>query len=89
MKTNTVAIGLIVLRTRQYVCALLPVGSTLVLNTLRYADEVLPAGQFAPAVATLEQAKVAQREFDMAVKLVEDMSSPGSRRISATPIATT
>ena len=76
VKTNTVAIGLIVLRTRQYVCALLPVGSTLALNTLRYADEVLPAGQFAPAVATLEEAKVAQREFDMAVKLVEDMKQP-------------
>ncbi|HEX6572052.1 MAG TPA: Ku protein, partial [Steroidobacteraceae bacterium] len=40
VKSNTVAIGLIVLRTKQYVCALLPVGDTLLLNTLRYADEV-------------------------------------------------
>jgi DNA end-binding protein Ku len=73
VKTNTVAIGLIVIRTRQYVCALLPVGSTLLLNTLRYAGEVLPAHQFAPAHSTLEAANVSQREFSMAVKLVEDM----------------
>jgi DNA end-binding protein Ku len=73
VKSQTVAVGLIVIRTRQYVCALLPVGNTLVLNTLRYADEVLPHEQYAPATASLEQAKVSQREFGMALKLVEDM----------------
>jgi len=72
-KSNTVAIGLIVIRTRQHVCALLPAGNTLLLNTLRYADEVLPPEPHAPATATLEQAKVSQREFGMAVKLLEDM----------------
>jgi DNA end-binding protein Ku len=72
-KSNTVAIGLIVIRTRQYVCALLPAGNTLLLNTLRYADEVLPPEPHAPAAATLAQAKVSQREFGMAVKLLEDM----------------
>jgi DNA end-binding protein Ku len=73
VKSQTVAVGLIVIRTRQYVCALLPVGNTLTLNTLRYADEVQPHEQYAPATATLEQAKVSQREFGMALKLVEDM----------------
>jgi DNA end-binding protein Ku len=73
VKSNTVAIGLIVLRTKQHVCALLPIGDTLALNTLRYADEVLPPETHAPAAATLEQARVSQREFGMAVKLVEDM----------------
>jgi DNA end-binding protein Ku len=73
VKSGTVAIGLIVIRTRQYVCAVLPVGKTLLLNTLRYADEVLPPEPYAPAANTLEQAKVSQREFGMAVKLVEDM----------------
>lgn len=73
VKSATVAIGLIVIRTRQYVCAVLPVGNTLLLNTLRYADEVLPAEPYAPAATTLDKAKVSQREFGMAVKLVEDM----------------
>jgi len=72
-KSGTAAIGLIVIRTRQYVCAVLPVGRTLLLNTLRYADEVLPPEPYAPAATTLEKAKVTQREFGMAVKLVEDM----------------
>lgn len=72
-KTDTVAIGLMVLRTRQYVCALIPVGKALLLNTLRYADEVLAADEFAPQAGTLDQAKVSQRELSMALKLVEDM----------------
>jgi DNA end-binding protein Ku len=73
VKTNTVAIGLVVIRTKQHVCALLPLGDTLLLNTLRYADEVLDAAEHAPATKTLEDARVSQREFGMAVKLVEDM----------------
>ena len=72
-KSGTVAIGLVVIRTKQHVCALLPVGKTLVLNTLRYADEVLAAEEHAPAAKTLDDARVSQREFGMAVKLVEDM----------------
>ena len=72
-KSGTVAIGLVVIRTRQHVCALLPVGLTLVLNTLRYADEVLAPEEHAPAAKSLEDARVSQREFGMAVKLVEDM----------------
>lgn len=73
VKTGTVAVGSIVIRTRQYVCSLLPLGNVLALNTLRYADEVLPHEQYAPAAATLEDARVSQREFGMALKLVEDM----------------
>ena len=73
VKSNTVAIGLIVMRTKQHVCALMPVGNTLLLNTLRYADEVLAPEEHAPAAKTLEDARVSQREFGMAVKLVEDM----------------
>ena len=72
-KSGTVAIGLVVIRTKQHVCALMPVGKTLLLNTLRYADEVLAPEEHAPAAKTLEDARVAAREFDMAVKLVEDM----------------
>jgi DNA end-binding protein Ku len=73
VKSNTVALGLIVMRTKQHVCALMPLGGTLVLNTLRYADEVLDPAEHAPALKTLDDARVSQREFGMAIKLVEDM----------------
>jgi DNA end-binding protein Ku len=73
VKSGTVAIGLVVIRTKQHVCALMPVGDTLLLNTLRYADEVLDPAEHAPATKTLEAARVSQREFGMATKLVEDM----------------
>jgi DNA end-binding protein Ku len=61
------------MRTKQHVCALMPLGGTLVLNTLRYADEVLDPAEHAPALKTLDDARVSQREFGMAIKLVEDM----------------
>ena len=73
VKSNTVALGLIVIRTKQHVCALMPLGGTLVLNTLRYADEVLDPSEHVPALKTLDDARVSQREFGMAIKLVEDM----------------
>lgn len=73
VKSKTVALGLIVMRTKQHVCALMPLGKTLVLNTLRYADEVLDPAEHEPALKTLDDARVSQREFAMAIKLVEDM----------------
>jgi DNA end-binding protein Ku len=73
VKSGTVAIGLVVIRTKQHVCTLMPVGDTLLLNTLRYADEVLDPAEHAPATKSLEDARVSQREFGMAVKLLEDM----------------
>jgi DNA end-binding protein Ku len=72
-RSNSIGVALIVLRTKQHVCALMPLGDTLLLNTLRFADEVLPQEQYEPTAATLDKAKVSQREFSMAVKLVEDM----------------
>ena len=73
VKSKSVALGLIVIRTKQHVCALMPLGRTLLLNTLRYADEVLDPTEHEPALKTLEDARVSQREFGMAIKLVEDM----------------
>ncbi|HET9693585.1 MAG TPA: Ku protein [Steroidobacteraceae bacterium] len=72
-KSGTAAIGLVVIRTKQHPCVLLPVGRTLLLNTLRYADEVLAPEEHAPAARSLEDARVSQREFGMAIRLVEDM----------------
>ena len=73
MQSKAIALGLIVIRTKQHVCALMPLGKTLLLNTLRYADEVLDPAEHEPALKTLEDARVSQREFGMAIKLVEDM----------------
>lgn len=71
--THKVGIANVVIRTRQYVAALIPVDEMIVLNTLRYADEVKVAdGLEVPK--NLKASGVTPRETDMAVKLVEEMT---------------
>jgi DNA end-binding protein Ku len=59
----------VVIRTKQYLAALLPQDDILVLNTLRYHDELMD-----PSELKVPQAKVSQKELDMAMRLVEDMA---------------
>lgn len=69
-KSKRLAIATIVMRTRQSIAALLPVGDMIVLNTLRYANELLPAVE----VEGSRSAKPTARELQMAQKLVDDMT---------------
>ena len=68
------AIGSVVVRTRAYACAIIPQDEILVLNTLRYADEIRPADAIDAPASSVRKAGVSAREFDLALKLVEDMS---------------
>ena len=70
-RTNKVAIARIVLRTKQYLCAIRPMDKVLALSTMLYADEVVPAKELdLPA----KPPKIADRELDMAEKLVESLA---------------
>lgn len=69
-KSEKIAIANVVIRTRQSIAALLPVGDMIVLNTLRYAAELLPAIDVDEARA----ARPTPRELQMATKLVDDMT---------------
>ncbi|UVT17910.1 MAG: Ku protein [Nitrospira sp.] len=73
-QTRKVGIANVVIRTRQYVAALLPVDDVIVLNTLRYADEVKPAGKLDALPKSLKTVGVTPKEADMAMKLVEEMT---------------
>ena len=74
-RAGAVAIGSVVIRTRQHVCAVSPLGRTLVLNTLRYADEVLSPEEFAEP-AKGKTAQVSKQELEMAMQLVARMKRP-------------
>jgi DNA end-binding protein Ku len=74
-RANLVAIGTVVVRTRQYVCAVSPIGRTLMLDTLRYADEVLSPEEFGVSTKT-RTAQVSKQELTMAMQLVEQMKRP-------------
>ena len=63
-----VAIGRVVMRSKEALVAIRPVDGTLVLETMRYADEVLPADRDQPARAA--EAAPSERELDMARQLI-------------------
>lgn len=65
--TDKVAIATFVMHQRQHLCAIAPQGPALMLLTLRFADEVLPAGEKIPA------AKISAAELAMARQLVQSM----------------
>lgn len=73
-KTDKAGIAMVVIRTRQYVCALLPADDAIVLNTLRYANELKSIKDIDLPAANLKSAGVSPREIEMAAKLVEEMS---------------
>ena len=73
-KTGKVAIAMVVIRTRQYLAAIMPWEGMLLLNTLRYANEIRPVKNLNIPTMRLKADRVTAREVEMAAKLVEDMS---------------
>jgi DNA end-binding protein Ku len=65
--TGKVAVGTFVMHQRQHLCAISPHGTSLMLLTLRFADEILPAAERNPAI------KISSAELAMAKQLVESM----------------
>ncbi len=65
--TNKVAVATFVMHQRQHLCAIAPQGSSLMLLTLRFADEVLPAAE------RKLSAKISPSELAMAKQLVQSM----------------
>ena len=65
--TDKVAVATFVMHQRQHLCAISPQGSSLMLLTLRFADEVLPAAEHEAA------AKISTAELAMAKQLVQSM----------------
>lgn len=62
------------MRTKQHLCTLVCVGDAIVLNTLRYADELRPTDDLDLPGSTLKAAGITDKELKMALSLVEGMS---------------
>jgi DNA end-binding protein Ku len=72
-KSGKAGIATVVIRTRQYLAAVLPQEDVLVMNTLRYADELKQPEDLALPASALH-AKASAKEIDMALRLIDDMS---------------
>ncbi len=68
-KVGKAGIATVMIRTKQYLAALIAQDELLVLNTLRYHDELKKASEF-----EIPDAKVSTKEMDMAMRLVDDMA---------------
>jgi DNA end-binding protein Ku len=69
---NKVAIGRIIVRSKERLVAIRPLEGMLCVETMRYADEVMPRADLVPDDADV---KVNERELAMARQLVESLST--------------
>jgi DNA end-binding protein Ku len=74
--TNKIGIATVVIRTRQYLAALISTGDVIVLNTLRYQNELMSAKELEVSSGSVKAGGVSLREVEMAKKLVEEMTEP-------------
>jgi len=72
--SGLVAVAQVVIRTTQHLAVVVPVGRALVLNTLRYADELRDPKNLELPEAGLKAAHVSAREVDLAKRLIGDMT---------------
>jgi len=73
IQTGKVGIANVVLRNKQHLAVVMPLGKALVMNTLRWAEEVRGLEYLEMKDEALN-ADLNPRELDMAKRLVEDMS---------------
>lgn len=68
--THKVAVATFVMHQRQHLCAVAPRGTALMVLTLRFADELLPAAE------RKSTPKISAAELAMAKRLVQSMAGP-------------
>jgi DNA end-binding protein Ku len=73
-ETGKIGIARVVIRVKQHLAALVCVGDAIVMNTLRYADEIRDAGELKIPDSHAKGATISDKELKMAMALVEGMS---------------
>ncbi len=73
-EAGKVAIGRIVIRSKQQLCALRPTGDVLGLSTMLFGDEVLSPDRL-DELDALSEAEATKRELTMAQQLIESLSA--------------
>ena len=72
-RTRKVGVGRFVLRTKQYVAAVRPMGRALVISTMLYADEVVAEDEIEDISDA--RAKPGERELKMAEQLIDSLAA--------------
>ena len=73
-KAGKIGIANVVIRVKQHLAALVCIGDTIVMNTLRYPDEIRDPGELKIPKSNSKSAAISDKELKMAMALVEGMS---------------
>ncbi len=74
VRTGKVGIARVVIRTREYLAAVMPQGDALVMILLRYPQELVDASDFNLPSKSAADYRVSAKELEMAQALIESMS---------------
>ena len=72
--TGKVGIARVVVRTREYLCAVMPHGDALVLMILRYPQELVDPDEYTLPSGSLSEYRITSKETAMAEQLIASMS---------------
>jgi DNA end-binding protein Ku len=73
---NRGGIGHVIIRTRRYLCIVLAEDDMLILNLLRFHQEIVSRDEFQFPESDFKKFRISQAEIDMATKLVDSMTVP-------------
>lgn len=82
-RTGKVGIARVVIRTREYLSAVMPKGDSLLLILLRYPQEIVDTSDYKIPEGKLSSYRISTKEIDMAEQLIESMTGewqPGDFR---------
>ncbi|MEO8011359.1 MAG: Ku protein [Dokdonella sp.] len=73
-KTARIGIGRVVIRTREHLCAVMPHGDALLLNLLRYEQELVDPADYALPSKAIAAYRISTSELAMAEELIKSMT---------------
>ncbi len=74
-QTNTIGIAKVVIRTRGYLAAVLPHDNALILNLIRYPEELRDESEFAIPNGDPKDYRISEKELTMSQQLIESMTN--------------
>lgn len=74
--TGKVGVARVVIRTREYLCAVVPEGDALVLLMLRYPQELVDPEEYKLPAGKAAEYRITAKEREMAETLIASMSAP-------------
>lgn len=73
--TGKIGVARVVIRTREYLSAVMPVGDALILVLMRYPQELVDPADYALPDEAASKYRISDKEMDMARQLIESMSA--------------